>query len=164
MKYFFIPFLFALLFHSCHSDVVSQEAAAAFPTKVGYINDFGKLLDSAQINELTSIIDDYEKKTTREIAVITVDSIAPYTDIMLYARDLGNSWGVGKADKDNGIIMVICVPCRKLFIATGYGTEKQLKDEECRLIIDESMIPEIKKGNYFIAIKNGLMSIMEKWE
>lgn len=163
MKFKLIPFLFALIFLSCHSDVVSQEAGK-FPASVGYINDFGKLLDSAQIIELSGIIEEYEKKTTREISVVTVDSIAPYTDIMLYATDLGNYWGVGKAEEHNGVIMVICVPCRKIFIATGLGTEKRLKDEECKQIIDETMIPEIKKGNYFEAIKNGLFAMMEKWE
>ena len=46
---------------------------------------------------------------------------------------------------------------RKTFLATGYGTEKILKDEICKIIIDSTMIPYFKNQDYYGGIKAGLI-------
>ncbi|WP_317132056.1 TPM domain-containing protein [Bizionia myxarmorum] len=51
---------------------------------------------------------DYEIKTKLQIALVTINSLEPYTDIQRFAMDLGNYWGVGMAGIHNGLTIVIC--------------------------------------------------------
>jgi len=58
---------------------------------------------------------------------------------------------------------VLCNPLRKIRISTGYGTENILTDEICQKIIDEKIIPEFKKGNYYEGIEIGIIELIDKW-
>ena len=136
----------------------------SLPKYIGRVNDFEHILTDNQIKNLTKIINDFEVKTTNEIAIVTVDSIRPYEDIVPYSVDLGTLWGIGKKGKNNGLLVVVSKGLRKIRISTGYGTEKILKDEICKKIIDTQMIPEFKNGDYYNGIKNGLLALIDKWQ
>ena len=133
-------------------------------TKGQIVNDYSNVFDSVQRQELSDIIYDYDIKTTRQIVVVTIDSISPYSDIQKFSTDLGNYWGVGTAEKDNGLIMVLCKPCKKIGIATGTGTEKILTNEICKEVIDKTIIPEFKKGNFYAGVKNGVEELILHWK
>ena len=49
-------------------------------------------------------------------------------------------------------------------IATGTGTELILTDEICKNVIDLTIIPEFKNGNFYDGIKNGLIELIKKWK
>ncbi|MCK7591081.1 TPM domain-containing protein [Subsaxibacter sp. CAU 1640] len=128
------------------------------------INDYDSIFSPSQRIELTKLLYDYDIKTTRQVVVVTVDSIKPYSDIQKYATDLMNYWGVGNAETNNGLAIVLCKPCRKVAIATGYGTELVLTDDICKKVIEETIIPEFKKGDYYLGIKTGVLELIERWE
>ena len=69
--------------------------------------------------------------------------------------------GVGKKEKDNGVLIVFSNQMRQTRIATGYGTEKVLTDEVAKAIIDSVMIPNFKKGKPFDGLWAGSLSIVE---
>jgi uncharacterized protein len=137
---------------------------SSFPTPIGSLNDYGQLFTESQRTELSKILYDYDIETTRQIVVVTIDSIKPYDNIQRYATDLGQTWGVGNAEKDNGLVIVVCNPCRQIGIATGTGTELILKDEICKEVIDNTIIPEFKNGEFYIGIKKGVAELIEKWK
>ncbi|MEQ8421427.1 MAG: TPM domain-containing protein [Arenibacter algicola] len=135
-----------------------------FPKPLGIINDYGKVFTELQRTELSKVLYDYDIETTRQIVVITIDSIKPYQNIQKYAVDLGNEWGIGNAEKNNGLTIVVCNPCRQIGIATGTGTELILTDEICKNVIEQTIIPEFKNGNFFDGIKNGVAALIKKWK
>ena len=128
------------------------------------INDYGRIFSPSERKELSDIIYDYNIETTRQIVVVTVDSSSPYSDIQKFATELSNYLGVGDAEKNNGLTIVMCNPCRKIGIATGTGTELILTNEICKKVIDQTIIPELKNGNFYVGIKNGVIDLIEKWE
>ena len=134
-----------------------------FPKPLGFVSDYSNILTKNQIAELETILTEYEKKTTNEIVIVTIDSIKPYTNIRLFSNDLANNWAIGKKDKHNGLIIVVCTHLRDLSISTGYGTEKILTDEICKKVIDFTMIPEFKSGNYYSGIEKGLNELIMQW-
>lgn len=96
-KYFYL-LLFITLF-SCGQSI--------FPEKIGSVNDFENIFTEKQKEELTQIIIDFEKQTSNEIAIITLTEIHPtYEDFDKYCLDLSNYYGVGKKEKDNGLVIV----------------------------------------------------------
>ena len=135
-----------------------------FPKAIGIINDYGKVFTELQKTELTKTLYDYNIETTRQVVVVTVNSIEPFNEIQKYATNLGNKWGVGTAEKNNGLTIVVCNPCRKIGIATGTGTELILTDKICKEIIEKIIIPEFRNGEFFTGIKNGVNELIKKWK
>ncbi len=137
---------------------------SSIPKPIGIISDYGQIFTESQRNELSKILYDYDIETTRQIVVVTVDSIKPYKDIQKFATDLGQNWGVGTVKKNNGLTIVVCKPCRQIGIATGTGTELILTDEICKKVIGEKIIPEFKNGEFYSGIKKGVIELIEKWK
>ncbi|ADV50576.1 protein of unknown function DUF477 [Cellulophaga algicola DSM 14237] len=135
-----------------------------FPFPIGSVSDYENVFNDNQISKLTKIIAQYEEKTTREIAIVSVHSIEPYDNIKDYSTDLANEWGIGNPESDNGLLILFSKNLRELRITTGFGTEKILTDEKCKKVIDETIIPEFKNGEYFDGIKIGLSELIELWE
>jgi len=142
----------------------SEMEKSNFPKPIGIINDYGQILTESQRAELTKILYEYDIQTTRQIVEVTIDSIKPYNNIQKYATDLSNYWGVGDVEKNNGLTIVVCDPCRQIGIATGLGTELILTDEICKNVIDQTIIPEFKNGEFYNGIKNGVIELIEKWK
>ncbi|MGM1057536.1 MAG: TPM domain-containing protein [Bacteroidota bacterium] len=128
------------------------------------INDYDNVFNDAQEKELSDLLYNYELETTRQIVIVTVDNINLYSDTQKFAVDLGNYWGVGNSEKDNGLTIVLCKPCRQIGIATGLGTELILTNEICKKVIDKTIIPNFKNEEYFIGIKNGVTELIEEWK
>ena len=128
------------------------------------INDYDSIFSPSERKELSDIIYDYNVETTRQIVVVTIDNISPYSDIQKFATDLSNYWGVGDAEKNNGLTIVMCKPCRKIGIATGTGTELILTNEICKNVIDQTIIPKFKNGEFYGGIKKGVTEFIAKWK
>lgn len=137
---------------------------SSFSKPIEIINDYGQVFTESQRTELSKILYNYDIETTRQIVVVTVDSIKPYNNIQKYAMDLGQTWGIGNAKKNNGLTIVVCNPCRQIGIATGTGTELILTDEICKEVIEKTIIPEFKNGEFYSGIKKGVTELIEKWK
>ncbi len=81
-----------------------------------------------------------------------------------YAVEFGEKRGVGEKDKKNGLIILFSRNMRQTFIATGYGTEKILKDEICKAIIDSTMVLYFRKEDYYGGLKAGLEECINRWK
>ena len=144
-------------------EFVSSAFKVHFPIKsLGRTSDYEHIFTSDQISELDSIINQFEKGTTIEIAIVTIDSSwttkERFDSLVL---TIANDWGVGKKDLNNGILIGFSTGLRKIRINNGYGIETKLTDIETKKIIDDIILPEFKKGNYFEGTKNGLFAIMQ---
>ncbi|AKA35997.1 TPM domain-containing protein [Flagellimonas lutaonensis] len=128
------------------------------------VNDYEFIFTPEQLEKLTLIIRDFEKETTNQIAVVSIDSIGKYTDFDQFAIDLSNYNGVGQKEKDNGLTIVFSKNLKKIRISTGYGTEKILTDEICKNVIDRTIIPEFKNGEYYNGIEKGITELIAKWK
>ncbi len=65
-----------------------------------------------------------------------------------FATALFSEWGIGKKDKDNGVLVLIAVDDRKMVIRTGYGAEGVLPDVIASNIIRNDMAPHFRRGDY----------------
>jgi uncharacterized membrane protein YgcG len=141
--------LFSILFVS----------AQDYPTSVGYVNDFYHMLSPEQNLKLNNELITFEKKTSIEIAVVTVEW-ANEEDPETYARHIGDLWGVGKRGSDNGILLLIDYLDRKIVIITGKGMKGVLTPTISQEIINNTISPELHSGNYAEGIINGTHEIM----
>ena len=172
MKKVVLLLLISLIIVSCKSsesktsntNQTTEISKFQFPKSIGYVNDFENNFTSTQIDSLDTFLTNYEKKTTREIAVITIDSITPYNNIKDYSTDLSNAWGVGKKDKSTGLTIIFSKKLRLVRISTGLSIEHILTDSICQNIINNTMLPHFKANNYYQGITSGIDSLIIKWK
>lgn len=160
---------------SCHNDqqTKTKEEAVTYPSfhdslpqPIGFVNDYENIFSINEIQSLDSLIRNFEKKTTIQIAVITLDTtMTTDDDFDNFILGIAKDWGVGQKEKNNGITIGISAGYRRIRIQNGYGIEKILSDNETKQIIDTAFIPSYKKANYFEGTYNGLgvlMALLEK--
>lgn len=135
----------------------------SLPQPTGYVNDYEFLYTVREKAILDSIIADFERTTTNQIMIITLDSTMTTSDGLddLTWR-IANKWGVGQKGKNNGVTIGICRDYRKMRIDVGYGLEGILTDIATKEIIDTFFIPDFKKGDYFEGTLNGISAVIKK--
>jgi uncharacterized protein len=139
-------------------------AAAAqslsFPALTGRVVDEAGLLDAAARAMLTQSLAELEQKTTDQLVVVTLKSLQG-TSIEDYGYQLGRRWQIGQKDKGNGVLLIVAPNERKVRIEVGYGLEGTLTDAVSRLIIENSILPRFKVGDYAGGIKRGVEDIIQ---
>lgn len=110
-------------------------------------NPDGILSDRA-VAELNGMMARMRRELTVEPMVVAVDNIVDPDDYMEFATELFGLWGLGKADLDNGLLVLMVKDQRAVAIRTGYGLEGVLPDITCGRIIREVFVPEAAQGDY----------------
>ncbi len=154
-KLFALTFLFATLFS------FSQVTQRPDPPKL-YNNlsrEFPNFLSESEAATIEAKLEAFSKETSNQIVVVIVDDIGG-TDPASFATELGTSWGVGKKDANNGIVVLLKPNTHDLFIAVGYGLEGAIPDLATKKIREEEMNPYLKNGENFAAINNGTDKLM----
>lgn len=113
----------------------------------GFVNDFAHVLSVEDKDSLESALSDYEKKTGNEISIVTVPSLGDET-VETYANKLFKEWGIGKKDKDNGLLILHAPNERKIWIEVGYGLEPVITDAKASSIYRNILSPRFKAGDY----------------
>ena len=126
----------------------------------GYVSDpsaFISALDLVQINQIVAAIED---STTAQIAVVVLPSIGT-SNPKVFATNLFNSWGIGQANKDNGLLILSVMDQRRTEFETGYGMEAVLTDAQCYRIGMQRLVPHFKEGAYGAGLVAALEGIQE---
>lgn len=131
------------------------------PKPVGYVNDFGEILTAEGKAELNFLCKRMKEEGIAEYAILIIKRL-DNADVKAYAQAVFDNWKIGEKGKDNGLLLVISLEDRKIFIQTGYGLEGTLTDGETGYIIDKYIIPEFKKSEYEKGIIKGSHAIYEK--
>lgn len=126
----------------------------------GWVNDFEDIFTREQENKLDSLIVEYEKRTTTEIAIITIPTSATVKDRLdELTLHIANYWGVGKKEKNNGILIGISKGYRTIRIQNGIGIENLLTDNQTKQIIDQIIIPSFKANDFYKGVFDGIQEI-----
>ena len=136
----------------------SSWTQAQVPTPEGRVNDFAGVISPEYQENISSLIQEVEQKTSTEIAVVTQPSIAPYGADQ-YAQTLFDNWKIGKKGRDNGVLILLAVKEREWRIQTGYGVEGILPDGVCGRIGRDYMVPYFKDGKYTEGLYYGVAAV-----
>jgi uncharacterized protein len=117
-----------------------------------WIVDFAGVMDAESYRQSNLVIQELERKTGAEIAVVTIKNLGNES-IDSFSVQLFQKWGIGKKGKDNGVLLVAAIEDKKVKIEVGYGLEGILPDGLCGEILDTYVVPAFKKG----AFSDGLM-------
>ncbi len=155
MKGFFLILVFLVSLFTISSTI---NALTSKEVKLNsYVNDYANVIDDNLEKEIYEFIDNLEKQTTAEIAVLTIDTTEgePIRD---YAISIAHGV-VGKEGKDNGILIVLAVQDRQWDIEIGYGLEGILNDAKVGRIGRDLMVPLFKEGKFGEGLFEGVKEI-----
>ena len=113
-----------------------------------YVSNPDGVLSTEAVARLDSRLASLWQSTSAEIVVVAVEEIDPSMTPDEFATALFEKWGIGKKDKDNGVLVLISRGDRKAVIRTGYGVEGALPDIIAGRIIRNVMAPEFREGDY----------------
>ena len=134
-------------------------SAQKLPKPVGYVNDFAGVMDSASKSQMETIIRTLNEKTGVEIAVTSVETIAPYATIEEYSIELASEWGIGKKGEDTGVLLLLAMQERRVRLEIGYGLEGIIPDGLAGEIIDKSILPYLRAGDYGSGLLKGVQAV-----
>jgi len=131
----------------------------SIPKPIGIVNDYENVIDDKDELELIEMAVEIGNKTGAQLAIVSIYNYRPADNLADYSTELFNSWGIGHRNKNDGVLIIFGTKIREVRIATGKGIETLLTDEECKIIIDNQIIPAFINGNIFLGIKNALNAI-----
>lgn len=124
------------------------------------VYDLANVLDENEETALNHELNSFKANTSNVIVVITHPDFCG-EEPFKYATDAGEDMGVGTADNDNGIVIVVGTEVHKAFIAVGKGLEGAIPDAYAKRIIEQEMLPEFRNDNYIGGIKQSV-SVLKK--
>ena len=150
-KTFVTTFAVGLLFClSILSTAMSPARAEPLPEyRSVLVNDFADMLSEETEATLEEMLLSAREARDHEMTVVTITRLADYdgyTRIEPFAKDLFNKWGVGNAERNDGLMLVVSLEDRRIRLALGSGYEARFDGIATR-IIERDMVPEFRAGN-----------------
>jgi uncharacterized membrane protein YgcG len=139
---------------------IFAQPAINFPAMMGVVSDYAGKLDQAQIQELSGLLKDYERQTSIEFVVVVVNNLDGLS-ARNYATGIGDSWRVGKAGRDNGIVLLWAPHERAYALRVAEGLSADLTDADATQITRQNLLPNFKRGEYYAGLKETVLATMQ---
>lgn len=125
------------------------------------VNDMAGMLSADEVQQLENKLVAYDDSTSTQITIVTINSLNG-EDASQYAPELGQKWGVGRKGKDNGVVVLISKTDHQIFIAPGRGVEEYLPDAICKRIVENTIKPAFRAGNYYEGLNSATDEMMAR--
>ncbi len=137
----------------------AAHAQPTVPALTGRVMDRADVLSSSTEQALTGMLAAHEEATSNQVVVLTVPSLEGES-VERVAEAVFNDWGLGQADRDNGVLVLIARDDREMRIEVGYGLEGDLTDAQAGRIIRSAFVPAFRNGDYDAGTLAGVTSIL----
>jgi uncharacterized protein len=134
-------------------------AEVAVPPLKARVTDLTGTLTADQVAGLEARLARLEGRRGSQVAVLIVPTTRPES-IEQYSIRVVEQWKLGRAQVDDGVLLLVAKDDRKLRIEVGRGLEGAIPDAYARRIIDEGITPRFKRGEFHEGITVGLDRIV----
>jgi uncharacterized protein len=130
-------------------------ADVAVPPYSARIIDLTGTLSGGAVARIEAKLTDLESQKGTQIAVLVVPTTQP-EEIEQYGIRVAEAWKAGRKNVDDGAILLVAKDDRRVRIEVGRGLEGALPDAIANRIIDESITPRFKSGDFDGGIEAGV--------
>ena len=149
---YFVSILLSLFF-------ASSIFALSVPNLTSPIVDNANLISDGVEQNINNQLEDLSDSTGIQLAVLTIPTLEDEV-LESYSMKVAETWELGSAEKDTGVLLLIALEERSIRIEVGYGLEGVLTDTKCGLIIRNVIAPEFRNGNYQAGIVNAVNNMV----
>jgi uncharacterized protein len=138
--------------------------APAPPELIAPVNDFAHVVDSRSAAEIDRLIRSLKQASGDVVVVATVPTIEGYGDIREYAVKMfeNHGRGIGEKGKDNGLLILLALKERKVWVEVGYGLEPWITDRFSGETSRQYMVPQFRNGAYGLGLLAGTSRIVNR--
>lgn len=135
-------------------------AEVRVPELAGRVNDLTRTLTAEQRRGLEERLAAIERRKGAQVVVLIVDSTAPET-IEQFSIRVAETWKIGRGvvdgrRVDDGVLILVAKSDRRVRIEVGYGLEGAIPDALARRIVDESIVPGFRSGDFAGGLQAGI--------
>lgn len=149
--------LFLSLLGCCWVAVAAAELAV--PELRERVTDLTGTLDATQRQALETKLATFEQERGSQLAVLLVPSTQPET-IEQYSIRVTDTWKLGRKESDDGVLLLVAKDDRAVRIEVGQGLEGVLPDAITKRIIEETIVPRFRDGDFAGGIEAGADQIL----
>ncbi|MFO1049616.1 MAG: TPM domain-containing protein [Geminicoccaceae bacterium] len=143
--------------------LLATAAAAAepvWPRLSGRVVDEAGVLSQAARDSLTAKLAAHEQATGDQVVVATVPSLQGLS-VEEFANRLFRAWGLGGAERDDGLLLLVAPSERKVRIEVGYGLEGTVTDAAASIIVQSLILPRFRAGDLQGGIEAGAGAVLD---
>ena len=120
------------------------------PALTAPVNDFAQVIDAASAQALERLIHALRAASGDVVVVATVKSFQPWPDVRSYATRMfeNGGRGIGEKGKDNGLLVLLALDDRQVWMEVGYDLEGVVTDGFAGETSREVMTPYFRQGEY----------------
>lgn len=151
MRYRILFFLFVAFCLTAKAQHPYDEAGWLPAKGDHFVYDYYGLLTEGQTDSLEFALREFNDSTSNQIVVVITGGFGG-RDVSSFAFEVGNSWGIGQSEHNNGVVIVVKPKDDtdgETWIATGDGLEGVLPDIFCKHIVEDEMIPFFRDDDYY---------------
>jgi uncharacterized protein len=131
------------------------------PKPARWVTDRAGVLSPAAAAAIDSKLEAFEHAQGSQVLVAIFPSLPADEVLEDWTQQVAESWGVGRAKQDDGVVLFVFVADRKLRIEVGYGLEGALTDLESKTILDDVLVPHLREGDWDGGIGAATDAILE---
>jgi uncharacterized protein len=117
------------------------------PKLGGRVNDYANLISPAAEARIDLTLATLEQDEGAQVVVLTIDSLDG-EQLEEYSLRVAETWKLGRAEQDDGALLLIAKNDRKMRIEVGYGLEPVLTDVMSRRVLDQVLRPRFRAGDF----------------
>lgn len=129
------------------------------PPPARYFNDYAGVVPAADARTLDERLRKFDEETTSQV-VVAVFPRLPSPSLEDFTIRAAESWRAGRKELDNGVVLFVFVQDRKMRLEVGYGLEGALPDALAGRIVDDTIAPHFRRGDYTGGLAAGIDAIM----
>lgn len=139
-------------------------AAQDVPPLTQPVNDFAGVIDTDSERQLDALVRDLLEASGDVVVVATVQSVEPFADIREYAVRMfeNGGRGIGQRGRDNGLLVVLAIDQRQVWVEVGYDLEEFVTDGFAGQTSRNDMVPAFRRGEYGPGLVAGVTRIVSR--
>ena len=131
------------------------------PPLQAHVNDTAGMLTPAERAQLEQKLSDYEHKTGRQFALLSIESLAGDA-LESFSMRVVEAWKLGQKGKDGGLLLLVVKREHKLRIEVGYGLEGSITDAFSSRVIRNVLVPAMRAGQVESGLEQAFELLMQK--
>ena len=117
------------------------------PAPARWVLDSSGFLSPSARTTLDGGLEAFEKRQGTQVVVAIFPRLPPGEVLEDWTAKVAESWKVGRARQDDGVVLFLFVDDRALRIEVGRGLEGALTDLEASRIINGLLVPRLRAGD-----------------
>jgi uncharacterized protein len=134
---------------------------APTPRLEGRVTDPAHVLSFGDRGRIDAALARYEQETFHQIAVLLVPALSGES-IEDFNLRVANAWQLGQKGLDNGILVTLAMKEKRVRISLGLGMGRYISSAAAQAIIDGTMLPAFRKGDFTGGLEAGLEQLMRE--